>query len=436
MKKTFFIRTYGCQMNFSESERLCELLETSGWRETKNPDQAGLIIAFGCSVRQKAENRVISFLKSHKYLKEKGTIFCLAGCTANLHKEKIFNYLPFLDIVCGPNHIAEIPEIVDNYSPGRIIIKTGEKDSPFIECIPSKKNITIMIPITKGCNNFCSYCVVPMARGKLQSRKPHSIIEEIKNAVEQGIKAITLLGQNVNEYGKDFTTDYDFSDLVCEILKIENLMRIGFVTSHPEDTSEKLLSIMAQNKKIMKHLHIPLQSGSDKILRDMNRKYTVEEFLQVVETARRLMPEISITSDIMVGFPGETKQDFEKTLSIIKEVRFNELFIFKYSPRPMTKAFELPDDVSREEKEHRHRIILETQKEISREILSSFIGKACEVLVERRSIKNPLLLIGKNIQGIPVTFKNNQNLIGKIVNVEITGYEEGILFGKVNGEYL
>lgn len=437
MEKTFFIRTYGCQMNFAESERLHKLLEESGWKEATKPDETGVLIAIGCSIRKKAENRVISFLKSYKQLKKNGIIFCLAGCTANLHREKIFKELPFLDVVCGPNYISEIPGILDNYIPGRRIVKTGEKDNPFIECIPSKKRVTIMVPITKGCNNFCSYCVVPLARGKLQSRNPNSIVREIKNAVKEGIRAVTLLGQNVNEYGRDFDIDYDFVDLLYEILQIENLLRIDFVTSHPEDTTEKLLTIMAHNARIMKHLHIPLQSGSDKILRAMNRKYTIQKFLQVVETARKLVPEISITSDIMVGFPGETEKDFMMTLSVVKEVRFNELFVFKYSQRPMTSASKITETVSKEEKEYRHRIILETQKQITREILNNFTGKICEVLVERQSIKNPLIYIGRNIQGISVNFEKNEKAIeGQIVNVKITGYAEGILFGKVNGECL
>ncbi len=215
-------------MNFAESERLHQLLVESGWKEAKTPDCAQVLIAIGCSIREKAENRVISFLKSNSHLKKRGTIFCLAGCTANLHGEKILKQLPFLDVVCGPNHIVELQNILDGHLSGRFVVRTGEKENPFLECVPSKENTTMMIPITKGCNNFCSYCVVPLARGRLQSRSPDSIIKEIRNAVEKGIKAVTLLGQNVNEYGKDFTVDYDFVDLLNEILKIEGLLRIGF----------------------------------------------------------------------------------------------------------------------------------------------------------------------------------------------------------------
>ncbi|MCM8815126.1 MAG: tRNA (N6-isopentenyl adenosine(37)-C2)-methylthiotransferase MiaB [Candidatus Omnitrophica bacterium] len=436
MKKTFFIRTYGCQMNFSEAERLRQLLKMSGWKEAENPELATALIAIGCSVRQKAENRVISFLKSYKNLKKNGTIFCLAGCTANLHREKILKQLPHLDVVCGPNHIAKIPEILNNYTAGKIVVATGENDLPFIECIVSGNNISMMVPITKGCNNFCSYCVVPFARGRLQSRQPESIIEEIKTGVEKGVRAVTLLGQNVNEYGQDFLQNYDFSDLLCEILRIDGLLRIEFISSHPEDTSTKLLKIMSENQKIARHLHIPLQSGSNRILKAMNRKYTVEKFLQVVETAREMIPDISITSDIMVGFPGETEKDFNQTYNLVKKLRFNELFIFKYSPRPMTKAYNLPDTVEKEEKQRRHRLLLEMQKQISNEILSTFTGKKCDILVERRSLKDSSLWIGRTIQGIPAGFKAHKDLTGKIVKVKILSHAEGILYGKEDEESL
>ena len=436
MGKTFFIRTYGCQMNFAESERLRRLLEKSGWREAVTIDKTDALIVVTCSIRQKAENRATSFLESNKHLKEKGTIFCLTGCTANLHKEKILKNLPFLDVVCGPNHLFKIPEILDNYMPGKIIIETGETDSPFIQCIPSKRDITMMVPVTKGCNNFCSYCVVPLARGRLQSKKPDAIIKEISCAVSKGIRSVILLGQNVNEYGNDFHTVYDFADLLKDILKIEGIIRIGFVTSHPEDTKIKLLRVMAENSKITRHLHMPVQSGSNRILRAMNRKYTIEKFLQVVEEARKIMPEVSITSDIMVGFPGETEKDFEETLLAVKKIRFTELFVFKYSARPMTKAATFTDTVSKEEKERRHRVILDTQKQITDEIMASFTGKTIDVFVEKRSVKNPGQLLGRSIQGIPVSFESLKNLIGTIVKLKITGHKEGILSGKENEECL
>lgn len=418
-------------MNFADSERLCNLMVKHGWTETKNITDAKLLIAIGCSVRQKAENRVLSFLESNKFLKKKGTIFCLAGCTANLHKEKIIEKLPFLDIVCGPNHLKSFPEILENLESVRPIVKTGENDYPFLDNIPSNK-ITLSLPITKGCNNFCSYCVVPLARGRLQSKSPDTVIKEIKDAVENGTKAVILLGQNVNEYGKDFDKQYDFADLIKDILKIDGILRIGFLTSHPEDTSISLLQIMAENSRIIKHLHIPIQSGSNRILCAMNRKYTVEKFFWLVETARKMMPEISITSDVMVGFPGETQEDFNETLQIVKKIRFNELFVFKYSPRPMTYSAKLPETISKAEKEHRHSLILETQKQISKQILNEFKGKICEVLVERKSVKNQGKLIGKNIQGISVSFEGHHNLIGKIIKVKIIGQEEGILCGKAD----
>lgn len=435
MKKTFFIRTYGCQMNFSEAERLRELLLNAGWKEEKNIENASVVMAIGCSIREKAENRVISFLKTHRYLKNKGTLIGLFGCTANLHKEKILEKIPFLDILCGPNHLNKIPEILENFSNGNVVVMTGENEQPFLECVPSKNDVTMAVPITKGCNNFCSYCVVPLARGKLVSRHPDSIIREIECAVEKGIKSVTLLGQNVNEYGQDFKFQFDFGDLLNEIVNIDGLLRIDFLTSHPEDTGEKILKIMAENHKIIKHLHIPLQSGSNKILKAMNRKYTVEKFLRTVEMARNLMPEISITSDIMVGFPGETEEDFEKTVEVVKNVRFNELFIFKYSPRPMTKAYNMNDDVPQEVKEYRHQLILSLQKKISNQIYEMFKGRICDVLIERKSIKNPCYVIGRNIQGIPVTCSCSENIIGSIVKVKIINHRQGLLYGSICEEF-
>ncbi len=423
-------------MNFAESERLQKLLIKSGWENTDDINKADVVIAIGCSIRQKAENRVLSFLKSNKHLKKNGVVLGLLGCTANLYGEKILKQLPFLDIVCGPNHLASIPDILTGCTGKEIIIRTGENNNPFVQYIPSKNDVTMDVPITKGCNNFCSYCVVPLARGKLKSRKREDILREVKCAVEKGIKSVTLLGQNVNEYGKDLTDGYDFADLVREIAEIDGLLRIGFLTSHPEDTGEKILQTMAECPKVFKHLHIPLQSGSNKILKAMNRKYTVEKFLKVVEMARNMMPEISITSDIMVGFPGETEQDFRKTCEIVEKTRFNELFIFKYSPRPMTKAYGMKDDTPKEEKERRHKIILDMQRKISNEILSSFTGKTCQVLAEKISVKNPLQIIGKNIQGIPVAFQCNKNILGKIVKVKIINHREGILCGSICEEDL
>ncbi|HPP67371.1 MAG TPA: MiaB/RimO family radical SAM methylthiotransferase, partial [bacterium] len=325
MEKNFFIRVYGCQMNFADAERLRRRMINAGWKETNNPERAHAILAVSCSIRQKAENRVISFLAGYKRLKKKGTLLCLLGCTANLYGEKILSQFPFIDIVCGPNHLSHIPNILTSLNQKKLVL-TGESATPFLEFTAggNEKRISMMVPITKGCNNFCSYCVVPMARGGLQSRNPKHILEEIKCGVKRGVRAVTLLGQNVNEYGKDVETHYDFADLLSDICNIDELLRVGFLTSHPKDTNKKILQAMATNTKIVKHLHIPLQSASNKILKAMNRNYTVERFVEIVETARNLMPEISVTSDVLLGFPGETEQDFYETLMLVQKLRFSE----------------------------------------------------------------------------------------------------------------
>jgi tRNA-2-methylthio-N6-dimethylallyladenosine synthase len=434
MIKKFFIRVYGCQMNFADAERLRRVLVGSGWKETENPEEASALLAISCSIRQKAENRVLSFLSSYKHLKKKGTVLCLLGCTANLYGEEILKRFPFIDVVCGPNHISYIPQILENPITKKMVL-TGENSSPFMELVESNEETSMMIPITKGCNNFCSYCVVPMARGRLQSKDPQKILKEIKSSVNRGVRYVVLLGQNVNEYGKDFKNKCDFGDLLSDVCKINGLLRVGFLTSHPEDTSKKILQIMAENQNVIRRLHIPLQSGSNKILRNMNRKYTVEKFLNVVEMARNLMPDISITSDILLGFPEETDSDFNETLKIVEKVRFSELYIFKYSPRPGTKAYLLKDNVSKEEKEHRHRVLLETQKKISNEIMQSFSGKTCEVFIERKSIKKQNHFIGKNIQDFPVILEGTEDIIGKIVRTKIFNHSDGFLCGSKLEEY-
>ncbi len=421
-------------MNFADAERLRRILIKSGWQETDNPKQARVLLAVSCSIRHKAENRVLSFLASYKYLKKQGTLLCLLGCTANLYGENILKKFPFIDIVCGPNHISKIPHILENPLPEKVVL-TGENGSSFIEFSASEREISLMVPITKGCNNFCSYCVVPMARGKLKSRNQQQILEEINCAVKKGTKSVVLLGQNVNEYGKDFENNYDFGDLLSDISGIDGLLRIGFLTSHPKDTNRKILEIMAKNLKVLKHLHIPLQSGSNKILKAMNRKYTVEKFMEVVNTAKDMMPDISITSDILLGFPGETESDFNETLKIVEEVRFSDLYVFKYSPRPGTKSYLMKDDVPEEEKERRHRLVLETQKKISKEIMQSFSGKICDVLIERESIKKRGCFIGRNIQDFPVITKGTGDIVGNIVRVKISTFGNGFLYGSIDEEY-
>ncbi len=414
-------------MNFADSKRLKNLLEKNGWTITYKMDEASVIFAIGCSVRKHAENKVFSFIDGCKNIKGKGRVVGLLGCTANIYNKSIFKNHPHVDIVCGNNYFNLLPEKIESAFKGEKIILTGEKEDPFISGTYCDNNISVDIPITKGCENFCSYCIVPYARGRLQSRYPDDIINEIKNLSDSGVKYVTLLGQNVNEYGNDLNIQYGFADLLKDISKIDGILRISFMTSHPRDTTDKVLNFMAENEKIMKYLHIPVQSGSNKILKMMNRKYTREEYMTLIKKARTLIPDISISSDIMVGFPGETEKDFLETYNLIEEICYDKLYIFKYSQRPFTKSADLPEPVSEDEKEKRHEMILTLQKKISGEISNRYINKHTKVLVEKLN-KNGSLE-GKNINNKTVDFNGGNDLIGKIVNVKIEKYCRGCYFG-------
>ncbi|MGC8977673.1 MAG: tRNA (N6-isopentenyl adenosine(37)-C2)-methylthiotransferase MiaB, partial [Candidatus Ratteibacteria bacterium] len=342
MGKKYFIKTYGCQMNFYDSDKLKKILNESGFLEVLNLDQADIIIVNTCSVRKHAEERAFSFLNSLKNIKD-NKILCLVGCTPSVYKEEIFKKLNFVDIICGPNSYKKFVSELLNYKDGKIAIFDEDQDllkEPIAPLISEK--ITSFVTITKGCENFCSYCVVPYARGKLVSKPEDVIIEEIKILVEKGVKEIFLIGQNVNEYGKDIGKN--FVELLYKVCEINGILRIGFLTSHPKDIPLELIDCFSELPKLYKHLHLPLQSGSNKILKLMNRKYNVERFVEIVNKARQKCPYISITSDIIVGFPYEDEKDFEDTYKIVEETKFDDLYVFKYSVRPLTEASKFPDN--------------------------------------------------------------------------------------------
>lgn len=431
--KSFFLRVYGCQMNFSDADRVRELLFRHGWTQTENPLDAQAILAISCSVRAKAENRVLSFLSSHQSLAETGAVIGLLGCTANLHREKLFKQYPFLSIICGPNFYHCLPEMLESAIQGEKVVLAGESEKPFLEQNPERiTSISASVVITKGCENFCTYCVVPRARGVLVSRKPDEILSEIGRLVAQGAREIVLLGQNVNEYGNDFAGHYHFAELLADAAKVPGLLRLRFLTSHPRDTGERILTVMRDNPVVCRHIHLPVQSGSDRILALMGRKYTRSDFIRIVELARDMMPDIAITSDVMVGFPGETEDDFLQTYELVRTVKFHELFMFKYSVRPFTRASAYKDSVPDREKERRHRLIMELQEKIGRDIALSYVGRSVEVLVEKSSMKSPKNLLGRTGDGKLVQFEGDRKMIGGLVTVEITGAKTGYLTGKLS----
>ncbi|MCM8785106.1 MAG: tRNA (N6-isopentenyl adenosine(37)-C2)-methylthiotransferase MiaB [Candidatus Omnitrophica bacterium] len=404
-------------MNFYDSERLKFLLIKEGFKESDNLEEADYIIVNTCSVRKQAENRSISFLNSIKNFKNNKK-FCMVGCTPELYKEDIFKKYDFIDIICGPNSYKKFVEYLKIYKEGKISIFEQDEDF-FSEVIPplTTKKISSFISIMKGCENFCSYCVVPYVRGKLVSKPVKIIIEEIKKVVEDGVKEIFLIGQNVNEYGKDIKEN--FVDLLYKIHNIEGIYRIGFLTSHPKDIPDELIDCFVNLPKLYKHLHLPIQSGSNKILKLMNRNYTVEKYTEIVKNARIKVKDISITSDIIVGFPYETEEDFFETYNFVERIQFDDLYIFKYSPRPKTPAYNFPDNISKEEKERRHSLILNLQDKISLFKNKKVEGKIEDVFVKEKSYKKKGFYIGRTMNNKPVLVDLEKDLLGEIIKVKI-----------------
>lgn len=358
-----FIRTFGCQMNSSDSEFIAGLFSEKGYGFVDSPDKADVVLFNTCSVREHAEERAISSMGQLMH-KHKNRIYGVVGCAAQALGDRLFKRLPGLNIVCGTGEIAGLPELVEK-ARAKTILALDNKDAllPEVASTYRENSKHAYVSIMRGCNNFCSYCIVPYVRGTERSRRVKDIVEEVKGLVKRGIRDITLLGQNVNSY-KDKACG--FVQLLKFVNDIEGIEKINFMTSHPKDATLKLFETMRDCGKVVKHLHLPLQSGSDRILGLMERRYTGKQYLSLAAKAREVIPGLRFTTDIIVGFPGETEQDFKDTLGLMKEVRFDSAYIFKYSPRPGTRAGEMPDDVPRETKKIRHKILLDLQKGISR----------------------------------------------------------------------
>ncbi|HOL67986.1 MAG TPA: tRNA (N6-isopentenyl adenosine(37)-C2)-methylthiotransferase MiaB, partial [bacterium] len=365
-KKKVFIRTFGCQMNDVDSERLLARLEKAGFLPAERPENADILIVNTCSVRAHAEQRGLGYLCSLKHLKNSGRIFCLIGCTASLYGQELVEKYPFIDLVCSPGRLPEFPDLLAQAEKGSRVVATGEGGWPFLQDLPQLSDqVTASLYVTRGCSNFCSYCVVPFTRGRLVSRPKKEIVDEVKHLTEQGVREITLLGQNVNQYGADLPDGHSFVKLLCEVHEISGVSRLRFLTSHPKDVPRELLLAFRDLPKLYRHFHLPVQAGSSKILKAMGRGYDASDYLRLIDAVRSLVPEVTITSDVMVGFPLEEEEDFEQTLTLVERVRFHDLFVFKYSPRPGTAAARWGDPVSPEVKARRHRVILELQQSIS-----------------------------------------------------------------------
>ena len=418
----YYIKTFGCQMNERDSEKVEGILLENNCKKTDTPEQADLIIINSCAVREKAENKLYSEIGRLRFRNKRAKIVAM-GCVAQINYEKLKNVA---DIVIGTNAIDEFYNIVKEHDINGVFIKPNMDKPDYI--FPHLKKITAYIDITYGCDNFCTYCIVPHTRGREVSRKKESIIEEIKRLVDNGTKEVMLLGQNVNSYGKNF--NYGFVDLLYEVNKIKGLERIRFTTSHPKDFSKDLIYAIRDLKKLCEHIHLPLQSGSNKILKLMRRKYTIEEYLEKIYTYKEMVKDGSITTDIIVGFPQETEEDFEETLKILDEVKYDTSFSFKYSKRPFTRAKDMDGQVPEDEKLKRLNMLQDLQAKITQEKLKTYEGKITEVLIEGVSKKGNQFF-GRNRQNTVVNLDFMDNIkVGDIVSVKVTKTLKHSLLGK------
>ena len=433
----FYIQTLGCQQNEADSERIAGLCVMMGYEMTDNPEEADIIFVNTCAIREHAEIRALSFIGEYKHIKDKksGLIIGVGGCmvTQGHRSDKLKHSYPYVNFVFDTGAIYRIPELVLNALNGgkRTFLNTDEfkiaENVPIYRETPHKAWLSIMY----GCNNFCSYCIVPYVRGRERSRSVDAILDEAKMLIESGAKDITLLGQNVNSYGRDIPGTIDFAELMRKICELDGDFKLRFMTSHPKDASDELIEAMAEEEKIVKHFHLPVQSGSDKILKAMNRHYDSERYMSIIEKLKKRVPDVSITSDIIVGFPGETEEDFQKTLDIISEVRYDALFSFIYSPRVGTPAAKMEGQIPKEISTERFSRLMELTNSISLERNSRFIGKTLRVLAEEKSKYNSEFLTGRADSPRPIHFKGDESLIGDFINVKITEAETFSLNGEI-----
>jgi tRNA-2-methylthio-N6-dimethylallyladenosine synthase len=427
MKRKFYLETFGCQMNVVDSERIVDLLRQIGYGEVAEAAEADLILLNTCSVRDKAERKVYGHLGRFKPLKDENPALILGvgGCVAQQEGERLLQKIPYLDLVFGTHNVHKLPEMVRRVEESRVRCHETEflDRETRLQLFPARtegESVTRFVTVMQGCDNFCSYCVVPHVRGREVSRPSAEILDEIRRLADSGVREVTLIGQNVNSYGGKEAGELSFAELLTRVHAIEGIKRIRFTTSHPKDLSDGLIDCFGALDKLCRHIHLPVQSGSSRILRMMNRGYDREGYLEKVRRLKAVCPDIRLTSDIIVGFPGETGEDFEATLSLAAEVRYADIFTFLYSPRPGTAAAELPDDLGAKEKQVRFDRLLALQEKNGREIWEGDCGKILPVLVEGESRQGDGQLFGRTTWNRIVNFEGDKALIGKIVPVRIT----------------
>ena len=429
-----YIKTFGCQMNVRDSEFVAGTLIDNGFKLVQSMDDADVILFNSCSVRQHAEDRLFGNIGELKHLKKAkpDLVVALMGCTAQSYKDKAIKRSSLIDIVCGTGDEADLPDLIKDVLKNKHRIIAADKiNDKKPELFPKYRleKLRAMVSIGQGCNNFCSYCIVPYVRGRERSRDAKDIVKEVKELAARGFKEVLLLGQNVNSYKAE--SGKDFIKILGAIDKVKGIERIRFMTSHPKDAHKELFLAMRDLGKVCEHLHLPMQSASDRILKLMNRKYTSRKYWKLAEEYKRIVPGGSISTDVIVGFPSESDSDFQKTCDMIKAVGFDSAYTFKYSPRPPAKSTAMEDDVSAETKAKRLAAISALQSIISAERNVPLVKKTVEVLVEGVGKKDDTMLSGRTRTNKVAVFKGKKSLIGKMVNVEIDSVTSYVLKGRL-----
>ncbi len=431
--KHYFIYTFGCAMNEYDTERIAAALEAKGYIPSDKVNDSDFIVLNTCSVREKPQVKILSYLGQIRLLKEKNPniIVGISGCVAQQEGNKFLKNNKVVNFVMGTDAISHIDNIIERAINGERFADTYIDSSSFsISNFNRKDKIAANVTIMKGCNNFCSYCIVPYVRGREVSRPSTEILNEIKSLIDKGAKEVCLLGQNVNSYGKNLSEDINFPKLLSMVNKIDGLERIRFVTSHPKDFSINMINAMAENEKVYRYLHLPLQSGSNIILKAMNRKYTYEDYKEKIELARKIMPDIEFSSDFIIGFPNETDEDFNATLKAVEEIGYDRIFAFNYSPRPGTKAFDIEDNVPANVKSERLNTLFTFQDSLYDKKLTEMKGITTQVLVTDIDETKENLYYGLNIYNRKVAFSSKNKLeYGSIVNVLIDTAKRNCMYG-------
>ena len=432
------VDTFGCQQNVADSQHIMGMLEAMGFGFTDDPTRAAVVVLNTCAIRDHAEKRVYGTLGALTHTKKADPeqVICLCGCMAQRPEvaEKVRQSYRHVDLVFGPQALWKFPELLYNvYTQRRRVFSVADEHGAIAEGMPVVREgrTRAWVSIMYGCNNFCSYCIVPYVRGRERSRDPEQIIAEVRQLVADGFKEITLLGQNVNSYGKDLDTPYDFADLLTALDAIDGDYLIRFMSSQPKDATHKLFDAMARSRHVAKQLHLPVQSGCDRVLRAMNRPYDKAKYLELITYARKVMPELVLTSDVIIGFPGETEAEAMETVALVEQVRFDALFTFIFSPRPGTPAAKMDDPVSREEKQKWFDRLCDTQNRISEELHAAYVGRTLRCLVDGEGDDARWPLTARTAGGRLVHLVGDKSAVGTYHDVKITDSNTWALFGEL-----